>query len=442
MKKGKWLILILLLAIGLGWYFFGCGKVSVEAVLQTQSGSVSGYVYDASVYDYLTRTFFGIPDIKIVATVAGGIPSQTYSATTDASGYYQLNNLPGGELVITAYKKGFYSRTIVTDRAIVNFMLSDPGIQGEHGLATIKGAVGGVPEGISGFINLSYSAYSKSKSVRESVTLNNNTYTIYSAPDDGETYLILSFLTKEASVKITKSAYGKVNTSPQQTSFLNLQFGNYNTLTGTMLPPAGFTYNMLYSCLYKGSNIFGMRGILGINYTNLNTFQFTGLPPLLAGDTYMLAATVTSDAGKITKNFYGYGGTNTNLNLDLSTLSVPTPVSPSPADDATHMTGLPSFAWNAVTGDNVYYEVYVNGSTPTTNVYWYGITTKTSITCPLNILSSDYASPGSTYYWYVSCHSFSPAININDIPGSKYMSASGDLVENFLTSTRAKKFSY
>jgi hypothetical protein len=400
---------------------FGCGQISqISPEEQAHSGVVSGYVYDFYTYDSSAKTFSGMEGATVVAVASGAsaaaIASSTSIATTDADGHYTLENVPSGTVAITAFKSGCSSNTIVTDRALVGFLLYRHGgspYSSTDGTATITGSVSGIPASAISIYGSAKSEQGSTSWSDWSYNSSTTTYEVANAPDDGETYVIIYYTSYESAAYVYRYAYGRVNTSPGETANLDIAFGEYTTLSGNISAPSGFTPNHVSPSLYKG---YQQRAYFSSSYLfGASTYEITGLPRLLSGDSIGVSVSSTSEAGSLTAYFYGLTGSD----LDFSSLSFPTLGSACPTDEANLAGTLPSFSWDAVAGSNVFYAISLyDVTTPESITVWNCLTTGTSVAFPSAVSSGGTAlASGKEYRWNVSATSVLPGFNINDLPG-------------------------
>ncbi|MFC1568294.1 hypothetical protein ACFL37_01190, partial [Candidatus Margulisiibacteriota bacterium] len=238
MRQQKWVVGLLLLSLAcLG--ALGCARIAVSELEQTHSGTISGYVYDFYTYDSEARTFTGIEGVTVVAVANGAsaaaLASATSVATTDADGHYTLENVPSGTVAITAFKSGCSSNTIVTDRALVSFIIYVHGgtySSASAGTATITGALSGIPATAVSIFGSARSEQGSTSWPDWNYNTATSTYEVTNAPDDGETYVTVYYTTYESGAYVYKYAYGKVNTSAGEIANLDIAFGEYATLSG------------------------------------------------------------------------------------------------------------------------------------------------------------------------------------------------------------------
>jgi hypothetical protein len=434
MVKFSWQALGLLLLIGL--VAGGCNVVS-KTDGSVQTGTISGYVYDPSTYDYSTKTFKGTPEATVIAAAAGA----TYVATTDASGHYSLSGLPAGTLNVTAFKNGNSAMTIVTDQALVNFFLSGSLPAKPKGTAVITGTLTGAPAGTPASMIDCYACSKTNNSSYSDFAYipATGSYTISHAPDEGETYVIVRYATYEGGNNVYKCAYGKVNTAAGATAILNLAFSNFTTLGGTISLPAGF-YPYYVSCsIAKGYQSRGSLGSASLASTE-TSYLIKWLPQLAAGDSLGMYFSAQDSGGNYISHYF-YNITGTTYNADLSSQKVPTPKSSSPADNANLAGVLPSFAWEACPG-SAFYSVSLRQQLPSSSVQiWSAYTTDTSVSFPAGISGSGALASGATYIWSVVAVNYTP-IKLNDLPGSLYTSVSDDLHPEFSSTAKERKFTY
>ena len=93
---------------------------SVDFVLMSQTGSISGIVYDSSTHKGLNGT-----------NVSVGIGNSVILVPTSANGSYQFTGVPPGTYTVTAARNGFYSNTTTgvtvtrENRTTLNFNLTE-----------------------------------------------------------------------------------------------------------------------------------------------------------------------------------------------------------------------------------------------------------------------------------------------------------------------------
>jgi hypothetical protein len=424
----KVLALVLLALTGIAALVVGCAKVQQ---ISGNAGTISGYVYCAATYNSSAKTYTGTAEATVMA---GG-----KTIITDSTGYYTLSGLPAGEIAVTAFKDGYASQTIVADNGTISFILypqqSSYGSSSSNGTATITGSLTGVPAGL--FVH--GTAYSKNKSSSYSGWSYNSTtqtYTITGAPDEGEVYVTVYYSTYEAGSYLDKYAYGKTSANPGETKSLNISFGDYRSLSGSISLPSGFTVSWISASLYKG---YQYRGGLSSASSPSSTYQINYLPPLESGDSYSIAVYTSNSGGdQISKRYYNITGTTQDV--DLSSLTPPTPSSPSPADGANLAGALPAFAWDKVAGENIIYQINLyEYSTSESKSIWSVWTKNNSIAFPSGIIGSGGLTSGKTYRWIVAAVSSSPAIEINDL-ASFLKNLSDDFHTNFSSSCKERNF--
>ncbi|MBI5699332.1 carboxypeptidase regulatory-like domain-containing protein [Candidatus Saganbacteria bacterium] len=421
----KVLALVLLAFVGVAALVEGCAKVQQ---ISGNAGTISGYVYCGATYNSSTKTYSGTAEATIMA---GG-----KTATADSSGYFTLNGVPAGEIAVTAFKNGYASQTIVADNGTISFILSPQrnySNSSSSGAATLSGTLTGVP----GSLSVYGTAYSKNKySSNLSYNSTTQTYTMTGAPDEGEVYVAVYYSTYEAGSYINKFAYGKTSANPGETKTLNISFGDYRSLSGSISLPSGFTASWLPASLYKG---YQYRGPLSSASNPTSTYQINYLPPLESGDSYSIAVYASNSGGdQISKRYYNITGTTQDV--DLSSLTLPTPASPSPSDGANLAGAPPSFAWDKVAGENIVYQISLyEYSTSESKSIWSVWTRNNSIAFPSGLIGSGALESGKTYRWSINTGSYSPAIEFNDV-AAFIKNIPDDFHTNYSSSCKVRSF--
>ncbi len=445
MKKVKWMLGIGVLCVGIA-LVTGCARVQeTSADEEVQSGTITGYVYDQYSLNYSTMTFTGTPDVTVLATVvdasAAGVSAQTtYVATTAADGSYTLSGLTSGQtLNITAFKDGYVSQTIITDKSTVNFPFTpQSGSMGSSaGTATITGTITGIPDSVTYVYGRATSAnQSSSDFTYYSAT---GTYEVEDAPDDGETYVLTYFYTTEAGSSVAKYAYGKVNTEAGGTASLNIAHGTYSSLSGSVAGPTDSNLKYAYAYLAKGYRTKGSMGYEALNFTASSTYEIQYLAPLQSGDSYALYAYGTMEGGSFYKFFYGVSD-DVALDCSEATLPVPGAYSACPASGEDLAGEIPYFTWQAVSGDNVFYSVSLY-NTSSYKTIWTGMTKGTRIDFPAGLSGSGALVSDEEYSWSVTATSM-PGIRINNFPGTFYTNLADDTRLIFGTTADSRTFTF
>jgi len=419
--------------LGLG-FISGCGEGIPDDVIhsvdQPNYGSIDGYVYDYATANYNTGTYTG--------TSGATVMTSTKSAITDANGYYKLEGIPAGEIAVTVFKDNYYSTTLIANRSRMNFLISPQVVVFplRKGTATITGTIEGLPVGAT-IYGRAVSSRKSSEWPDWSYNASTKTYTISNAPDEGEVYVTVYYNISGGTLYYT---YGKVTANPGETKSLDLRFGTYTSLSGNVSVPSGYTVSRTISCsLYKGYQHRGYFTQISLLST-ATTYEVLGLPPLSAGDYYLIYLTAQdSNGNQISKYFYNStGGTQ---DLDLSSVPALNLTSPSPANNANLSGSLPAFAWNPVSGSNINYILAITETSPESKSIWGAFISGTSISFPSGITGSGTLVSGKTYAYTVLAISYSGAFNWADYP-DLIMNPPSDLYGVFELRSAPRSFTF
>ncbi len=431
----------------------GCGtnptSNSEPSTNPPNSGTISGNVYDSSVLDCSTGTYLATPDAIVTVNADGS--EETFTATTDAAGYYYLSGLPSGYVLVTVTKEGYVPITIGVNSSRV-YLIFNPAEYPDLSKVTIEGTmlatIEDIPEGmIPDFPRVNFKLSFEKKfggnsgwggGFHGSSPVADTYYYEYDVSYASDQVLansdayVTAICTKEGFWH-KFYAYNRLdNVNLAGDHSITVKFNGFNTISDTLSKPAGYVFAGAIYQLLNGGNVISLGHLT--TDPGSGPIVHEGMPKLMSGDVYLVSYGVTKEGYLIAK-YYAYTGSHSG-NADLSSISAPEPdmgVCPSGA-----LSTIPKFKWQAVSGASCYFLTLTDDGTGDT--VWTCITTSTEVTFPSYLA---YLIDGKTINWSITAAAYTNFPGIDNKPAIDAGCEAGTIRMDFIAGmTTVNSFAY